>query len=130
MAVTEVPRVLSLLGGNGTQVTPRPTPTTDERDRAADERDREADERDRQADERDREADEEAAVAAHRLLSSSAVVSMAATTLLAHWDGMVPADRVHLLERVVTHASSVDEALKEITQGHLGLAAASRSSLG
>ena len=63
--------------------------------------------------------DETSAVAAQRLLNSSAVVSMAATTLLAHWDDMSAPDRIHLLERVLRHASKVDDHLRGVTQGLL-----------
>ena len=63
--------------------------------------------------------DATSAVAAHRLLNSSAVVSMAATTLLAQWDDMPAPDRIHLLERVLRHASKVDDHLRGVTRGHL-----------
>jgi len=65
----------------------------------------------------DLQADETTAVAAHRLLNSSAVVSMAITTLLANWDGMQAGDRVHLLQRMLKHAGSIDDRLKAMTQG-------------
>ena len=44
---------------------------------------------------------------------------MAATTLLAHWDDMSAPDRIHLLERVLRHASKVDDHLRGVTQGLL-----------
>jgi diguanylate cyclase (GGDEF)-like protein len=63
------------------------------------------------------DGDEAAAVAAHGLLNSSAVVSMGITTLQEHWDTMPAADRAHLLHRMLSHASSVDESLKGLAQG-------------
>jgi diguanylate cyclase (GGDEF)-like protein len=62
------------------------------------------------------------AVAAHGLLNDSAVVSMGITTLQEHWNDLPAPDRAHLLERILTHAASVDVGLKEMTQGRLTLA--------
>src|SRR5437764_10152754 len=67
-----------------------------------------------------RDDDATSAVAAHRLLNSSAVVSMAATTLLARWDDMPAPDSIHLLERVHRHDSTVVDHLRGVTRGHLG----------
>jgi diguanylate cyclase (GGDEF)-like protein len=61
--------------------------------------------------------DEAAAVTAHGLLNSSAVVSMGITTLQLHWDTLSGPDRAHLLQRMLSHASFVDERLKGLTQG-------------
>jgi diguanylate cyclase (GGDEF)-like protein len=58
-------------------------------------------------------------VAAHSLLNSSAVLSMGVTTMQAHWSRMPDAEREHLLERMLTHASFLDERLKKMTQGHV-----------
>jgi hypothetical protein len=74
------------------------------------------------------EGDEAAAVTAHGLLSSSAVVAMGIATLQAHWDAMPAAERLHLLKRMLSHASFVDERLKSLTQGRLSLVASSPSS--
>ena len=73
-------------------------------------------------------ADETTAVAAHRLLNSSAVVSMSIMTLLANWDAMQADDRVHLLQRMLKHASSMDDRLKGLTQGRLTLEALCETS--
>ncbi|MCU1450681.1 MAG: diguanylate cyclase/phosphodiesterase & domain with sensor(s) [Acidimicrobiales bacterium] len=62
-----------------------------------------------------------AAVAAHGLLNDSAVVSMGITTLQTHWNDLPAPDRMHLLERMLTHASSMDDGLKDLTQGRLTL---------
>ena len=62
-------------------------------------------------------ADETTAVAAHGLLSSSAVVTMAIMTLLAHWDEMRAGERIHLLQGMLKHSSSIDDRLKALTQG-------------
>lgn len=62
------------------------------------------------------------AVAAHVLLNDSAVVSMGIATLQAHWNDLSSADRAHLLERMLNHASSIDGRLKDMTQGHLSFA--------
>ena len=63
------------------------------------------------------DGDEHRAVAAHRMLNSSAVVNMGITTLIAHWDAMTTPDRAALLERMLSHSTSVDDRLKGITQG-------------
>jgi len=80
-------------------------------------------------DERRREtesdADDAAAVTAHGLLNSSAVVAMGITTLQAHWDTMPAPERAHLLQRMLSHASFVDERLKGLTQGRLSLVVSS-----
>jgi hypothetical protein len=60
---------------------------------------------------------EASAVVAHRLLNSSAVVWMGITTLQAHWDGMPSLQRAHLLERMLAHASVIDDRLKDLTWG-------------
>src|SRR3954471_16201828 len=52
-------------------------------------------------------SDETSAVIAHSLLNSSAVVSMGLTTLEAHWDGLLGPDRLHLLQRMFCHASTI-----------------------
>ena len=57
------------------------------------------------------------AVLAHTLLNSSAVVSMGITTLEAHWDALLGTERLHLLQRMLTHASLIDVRLKELTRG-------------
>jgi diguanylate cyclase (GGDEF)-like protein len=61
--------------------------------------------------------DDGAAVAAHTLLNSSAVVSMGITTLLAQDDELTSPERRHLLERMLAHATRVDHRLKGITRG-------------
>jgi hypothetical protein len=61
--------------------------------------------------------DEGAAVAAHTLLNSSAVVAMGITTLLAQHDELTSPERRHLLERMLAHATRVDQRLKGITRG-------------
>jgi len=80
-------------------------------------------------DERRREtesdADDAVAVTAHGLLNSSAVVAMGITTLQAHWDTMPAPERAHLLQRMLSHASFVDERLKGLTQGRLSLVVSS-----
>jgi GGDEF domain-containing protein len=65
--------------------------------------------------------DDGAAVAAHTLLNSSAVVSMGITTLLAQHDELASPARRHLLERMLAHATRVDQRLKGITRGVLVL---------
>jgi diguanylate cyclase (GGDEF)-like protein len=67
------------------------------------------------------EGDAATAVAAHGLLNDSAVVSMGITTLQTHWNDLPAPDRLHLLERMLTHAASMDDGLKDITQGRLNL---------
>ena len=69
------------------------------------------------------ERDEGSAVTAHGLLNSSAVVSMGITTLQAHWDGMPDPERAHLLQRMLAHASFLDDRLKGLTQGRLSIGA-------
>jgi diguanylate cyclase (GGDEF)-like protein len=63
-------------------------------------------------------------VLAHRLLNSAAVLAMGVTTMQEHWDRMPDAEREHLLERMLTHASFLDDRLKKVTQGHLRIAGA------
>jgi diguanylate cyclase (GGDEF)-like protein len=67
--------------------------------------------------ERGADDDEASAVAAHGLLNSSAVVSLGIDTLREHWDELSGADRAHLLERMQVHSSSIDDRLRDITQG-------------
>lgn len=62
-----------------------------------------------------------AAITAHGMLNSSAVVSMGITTLQAHWDRMSGPDRLHLLQRMLAHASILDERLKRLTQGRVSI---------
>jgi len=69
------------------------------------------------------DGNEAAAVTAHGLLNSSAVVAMGITTLLEHWDTMSAPDRAHLLQRMLGHASYVDERLKGLTHGLQSLVA-------
>ena len=57
------------------------------------------------------------AVAAHRLLGSSAVVSMGISTLLSLWDRLLPDERESLLRRMADHASSIDDGLKHMVNG-------------
>jgi hypothetical protein len=57
------------------------------------------------------------AVAAHELLNSSAVVSSAIATLRAHWDQLSAAARIHILERMASHATHVDDALRTLILG-------------
>jgi hypothetical protein len=71
---------------------------------------------------------ETSAVTAHRLLNSSAVVSMGITTLQAHWDGMLVPERVHLLQRMLTHAAVIDDRLKDLTRGRPSLGATTERS--
>ena len=67
--------------------------------------------------------DESSAVAGHRLLNDSAVVSMGITTLQEHWSDLSTDERAHLLDRVLKHASTMDDRLKEMTLGRLIFAA-------
>jgi diguanylate cyclase (GGDEF)-like protein len=64
---------------------------------------------------------EASAITAHGLLNSSAVVSMGITTLQAHWDKMPGPERLHLLQRMLAHASFLDDRLKGLTQGRLSI---------
>lgn len=57
------------------------------------------------------------AVAAHRLLNSSAVVSMGISTLLRLWDSLPATESKHLLVHMATHATAVDDGLKLLTLG-------------
>ena len=57
------------------------------------------------------------AVSAHRLLGSSAVVSMGIGTLLNVWDRLPPDEREWLLHRMAARAASVDDGLKRIAGG-------------
>jgi len=57
------------------------------------------------------------AVAAHRLLNSSAVVSMGISTLLRLWDSLPATESKHLLLHMATHATAVDVGLKLLTLG-------------
>jgi hypothetical protein len=61
--------------------------------------------------------DGDGGVAAHKLLTSSSVVSMGISTLLVRWNQINDADRTHLLRRMLVHASSIDDHLKASTQG-------------
>jgi diguanylate cyclase (GGDEF)-like protein len=61
--------------------------------------------------------DDTSAVTAHKLLNSSAVVAMGITTLETHWEGMLAEERLHLLARMLDHASLIDGRLKELTRG-------------
>ena len=56
-------------------------------------------------------------VAAHRLLNSSAVVSMGISTLLRLWDSLPAEQRTHLLSHMATHAATVDDCLKLLSRG-------------
>jgi hypothetical protein len=56
-------------------------------------------------------------VAAHRLLNSSAVVSMGISTLLTLWESLSAAESKHLLVHMATHATAVDDGLKLLTLG-------------
>jgi diguanylate cyclase (GGDEF)-like protein len=69
------------------------------------------------------ESDEASAVTAHGLLNSAAVVSMGITTLQTHWNGISGPERMHLLQRMLAHASFLDDRLKGLTQGRLSLGA-------
>jgi GGDEF domain-containing protein len=60
---------------------------------------------------------EASAVTAHGLLNSSAVVSLGIDTLHENWDQISGEDREHLLERMQVHSTSIDDRLREITQG-------------
>jgi diguanylate cyclase (GGDEF)-like protein len=62
-------------------------------------------------------ADAASAVAAHGLLNSSAVVSLGIDTLQESWDDISGAERAYLLERMHIHSSSIDDRLRELTQG-------------
>jgi hypothetical protein len=64
-----------------------------------------------------REIDGEAAVVAHRLLNSMAVVSAGVVTLWDHWSQLAPDARDDLFERVLAHSDLVTEALRDIAQG-------------
>jgi hypothetical protein len=76
------------------------------------------------------QGDETAAVAAHTLLNSSAVISMGIETLQGHWEAMPGADRVSLLQRMLAQASSLDDRLRDLIQGRLSLALSKRSEEG
>ena len=65
----------------------------------------------------EREEDDPSAVAAHGLLNSSALVSLGIDTLHESWEKISDEDREHLLERMQVHSSSIDDRLREITQG-------------
>ena len=60
---------------------------------------------------------EATAVAAHRLLGSSAVVFMGIGTLLHMGDRLPPQEQEWLLHRMADHASIVDNGLKHLAQG-------------
>ena len=47
---------------------------------------------------------------------------MGITTLHAHWDKMTADERLNLLERMLAHASLVDDSLKSLMQGRLSVA--------
>lgn len=56
-------------------------------------------------------------VAAHRLLGSSAVVSMGIATLLELWDRLERSEGKQLLQCMAGHAAAVDAGLKHLTNG-------------
>jgi len=64
------------------------------------------------------------AVAAHRLLNASAVVSMGIATLLRLGDQLPPGEVELLLQGMAVHAAMVDEGLKNLTRGTDGDGAA------
>jgi hypothetical protein len=65
-----------------------------------------------------READDNgAAVVAHGLLTSMAVVSAGIVTVWEHWADLSPAKRDYLFERILAHTTFVSDALKDLTQG-------------
>ena len=63
------------------------------------------------------EADSGAAVVAHGLLSSMAVVSAGIVTVWEHWADLSPAKRDYLFERILAHTNFVAEALRDLTHG-------------
>jgi hypothetical protein len=61
--------------------------------------------------------DNGAAVVAHGLLNSMAVVSSGIMTVWEHWGDLSPARRDLLFGRILAQTEFVSEALKELTQG-------------
>jgi diguanylate cyclase (GGDEF)-like protein len=61
--------------------------------------------------------DGSAAVSAHRLLNSSAIVTMGISTLQENGDDLTGPIREHLLDRMLVHSTLVDDRLKAMTQG-------------
>jgi len=63
------------------------------------------------------ETDDGAAVVAHGLLTSMAVVSAGIVTVWEHWADLDPSKRDHIFERILAHTTFVSEGLRELTQG-------------
>lgn len=61
--------------------------------------------------------DATAAVTAHGLLNSMAIISGAAATLRQAWDALDPARRDVLLDMIVGQAQQVSEMLGELARG-------------
>jgi hypothetical protein len=64
-----------------------------------------------------RDQDQTAAVVAHGLLTSMAVVSAGVATIWEHWGDLSPAKRNYLFERILAHASIVNDGLRDLTRG-------------
>lgn len=65
----------------------------------------------------ERPVDATAAVTAHGLLNSMAIISGAATTLRESWDALDPAGRAVLLGMIVDQAQQVSDTLGELVRG-------------
>lgn len=61
--------------------------------------------------------DTEAAVVAHGLLTSMAVVHAGIVTVWEHWEDLPQEKRDYLFERVLAHTAFVAETLKDLTRG-------------
>jgi hypothetical protein len=63
------------------------------------------------------EVDVEAAVVAHGLLTSMAVVHAGVVTVWEHWTDLPAEKRDYLFERILAHTTFVAETLKDLTRG-------------
>jgi hypothetical protein len=61
--------------------------------------------------------DDGAAVVAHGLLVSMAVVSSGVRTMWEHWADLSPDKRDYLFQRILAHADIVNEGLRDVAQG-------------
>ena len=64
-----------------------------------------------------RNSGETVAVVAHSLLTSMTVVSAGTRTLWEHWADLTPEKRDVLFERIMVHASTVTDGLRDLIQG-------------
>jgi hypothetical protein len=58
-----------------------------------------------------------AAIVAHGLLTSMAVVTAGVSTIWDHWADLPPEKRDYLFSRILAHASLVSDGLRDVARG-------------